>query len=266
MLIVAPASALVSNQGVRCRRSRFFGLPFLVLLNVGCGRLGFSANSDADVVIVDATIDVGLVAHYPMDDDPAASRRFTGIPQSASIGCTTCPTKALGRVGEGSYLYNTGGGRVVLPDSSWIGVDSYSVAVWLASSDPSADMTALAKPISIESRFNDWALGQRSRGHYIEGTEGGVDVYAQENFVVQADEWHHFVTTSDGQTRILYRDGVAVASKTGTFETSNEPTGIGADIDIDVEVNPYAGRMDDLRIYNITLSASDVQKLYARFQ
>ena len=75
--------------------------------------------------------------------------------------------------------------------------------------------------------------------------------------------WIHVAATWDGSTMRLYKDGVPVGSKAknGILDTNgdvevaigNQPTGAGN--------KPFDGLIDDLRIYNVALSQSEIQEL-----
>ncbi|HEX3695547.1 MAG TPA: LamG-like jellyroll fold domain-containing protein, partial [Polyangia bacterium] len=74
--------------------------------------------------------------------------------------------------------------------------------------------------------------------------------------------WHHVVYTykSTGTVNTLYVDGVSVSTST-TAPNSATPT--AAEIGGFNGSNLYTGSIDDLRIYNVTLTATQVANLYA---
>jgi hypothetical protein len=65
-------------------------------------------------------------------------------------------------------------------------------------------------------------------------------------------------TTYDGTTLRLYVNGVQVGSKaqTGTLATSSNPLTIGGD---PIYGQHFAGRIDEVRVYNSALSAAQIQ-------
>lgn len=76
------------------------------------------------------------------------------------------------------------------------------------------------------------------------------------------NQWHHIVLTRDGSDKVdLYVDGGSAqrlfsnAAQSGTYTVSNLSTNGDTSQD-------FTGSIDDIRIYNRALSASDVQKLY----
>ena len=69
--------------------------------------------------------------------------------------------------------------------------------------------------------------------------------------------WAHLAATYDGATMRFYVNGVQVASRaqTGAIATSTNPLQIGGD---SIFGQYFAGRIDEVRIYNRALSASEV--------
>ena len=74
------------------------------------------------------------------------------------------------------------------------------------------------------------------------------------------NQWHHVAATYDGSVMKVYVDGVLEGSKTASGAIS---TGI-ADVLIGSRDNRfyYTGSLDDIRIYDRTLSESAIQQIY----
>jgi len=74
--------------------------------------------------------------------------------------------------------------------------------------------------------------------------------------------WKHVVMVHDGQTNKIYMDGSMVAEKAvvGSLNSTSRPFGIGYNpIDQD---NYMKGTLDEVRLYNYALNATEVQALY----
>ena len=84
---------------------------------------------------------------------------------------------------------------------------------------------------------------------------------------VVVNQWQHLSLVWDGTTLVLYKDGVSVGSVTGTFTglwngdiVAKRKTSIGAN---GMDDNFYFdGGIDDVRVYNRALSASEIAQLY----
>ena len=70
--------------------------------------------------------------------------------------------------------------------------------------------------------------------------------------------WTHLATTYDGATVRLFVNGTQVSSvaKTGAIATSANPLEIGGDA---IHGQYFAGRIDEVRVYNTALSATEIQ-------
>lgn len=86
--------------------------------------------------------------------------------------------------------------------------------------------------------------------------------------LARAGEWHHAALTYDGTTLRLYQDGVqvATASYSGVIDYGTNPTAtawcVGGNNLVTAE--QMAGELADVRIYNVTQSASWVARVYKR--
>ncbi len=76
------------------------------------------------------------------------------------------------------------------------------------------------------------------------------------------NKWHHIVVQSDGQSTEMYIDGIFEGSINETMYTgngaSNNKLYIGK---TNLDLDPYTGLINDLRIYNRTLRQSDIDSL-----
>ncbi|AZZ94548.1 LamG domain-containing protein [Hahella sp. KA22] len=77
-----------------------------------------------------------------------------------------------------------------------------------------------------------------------------------------ANAWRHVVITYESGAQRVYVDGVVRGSSsyTGTLLTNSDPLQIGQDQGYSVRY--FSGRIDEVQIYNKTLSATDVGDLY----
>jgi hypothetical protein len=86
---------------------------------------------------------------------------------------------------------------------------------------------------------------------------GGTDVGVSGTSVLPLNTWTFLVGTYDGATMKLYVNGTLVGSKakTGTITTTADPLRIGGDWSGEM----FTGIIDNVRIYNRALIASDIQ-------
>jgi hypothetical protein len=75
--------------------------------------------------------------------------------------------------------------------------------------------------------------------------------------------WHLITGTYDGTTMKLYVDGVVVASAaaTGSIAVTSDPLDVGNKNGSTVGSDTFSGNLDDVRIYDRAISASEIATL-----
>lgn len=136
-----------------------------------------------------------------------------------------------------------------------------SIEAWINSTRPGGVVAAMGGPtdgytLYLEQGKPHFAVRRASKLTTASGTKRIVG------------EWHHLagVLTKDGELR-LYVDGERVATQTGSKPLDKYPAQ-GLDIGIDggtsvgdyKEPFPFAGMIDEVRVYYSALTAEDVQK------
>ena len=127
-------------------------------------------------------------------------------------------------------------------------------------------LEAWVYPTTVNSAWRD-VIYKGNDNYYLEGTSSnasrpamggtfGADLYGTS--ALTANTWAHLAATYDGATMRLYVNGVQVASRaqTGAIATSTNPLQIGGD---SLYGQYFAGRIDEVRIYNRALSAAEIQ-------
>jgi chitodextrinase len=127
-------------------------------------------------------------------------------------------------------------------------------------------LEAWVYPTTVNSAWRD-VIYKGNDNYYLEGTSSnanrpamggtfGADLYGTS--ALTANTWAHLAATYDGATMRLYVNGVQVASRaqTGAIATSTNPLQIGGD---SIYGQYFAGRIDEVRVYNRALSAAEIQ-------
>jgi len=81
--------------------------------------------------------------------------------------------------------------------------------------------------------------------------------------IITEGQWHHIGFVWDGSYRFLYVDGIEVAKDAAAqtpLKSSDGGLYIGADKTLD-EGTFFSGLIDDVRIYNVALSAEKIAAL-----
>ena len=98
-------------------------------------------------------------------------------------------------------------------------------------------------------------------------TSSGADQFLTSPLAYSDGQWHYAVVTNDGSTLTLYIDGVAVTSKSvagsSPENTGTKPVRIGANSRVTPPGNFFTGEVDEVRIWNNALTASEVANAFA---
>lgn len=92
----------------------------------------------------------------------------------------------------------------------------------------------------------------------------GTSYTADSSVAVNDGKWHHLVATYDGTTMRIYVDGVQTGSSTdfsGNLPSVAGDLHIGADYE-STPGNFFNGSLDDVRVYDRVLSATEIKQLY----
>lgn len=197
-----------------------------------------------------------LVAHYPLQEDSGSTAYdVAGSNNGTNSGATV---GANGVLGGNAYSFNSSNGDYInCPDLS-LG-SKFTVSYWT-----NADTINSSRDVCVGGYDTDTGSWQ-----FILGFESGVFKYGQNDGSASPERtfgspttgtWYHVVASGDGSTTRLYVDGVEMASGSvsGFNSTPFEPH-IGS---WDSSGNYFDGRIADVRIYDHTLSSSEVQYLY----
>jgi len=196
----------------------------------------------------------GLVAAY--DFDAGSGTTLADASGNGNTGTISGATWATaGKFGK-ALSFNGANAVVNVPSSVALEVTTgVTLEAWVYPTSFNADyQSIIAKP--IDSTFNgiSYVLQGASRPTSVPSFATSV---SPGNLLGAAplplNTWSHLAGTYDGVTARLYINGVQVNSQaqSGSIATSPEMLRIGLS---------WAGMIDELRIYNRALSASDVQR------
>ena len=266
---------------LRTGKTTSFSLAFasVGLLALGISvLLSFSFASAATVTLASQHVfgpTNGLIGYWSMNgpdwSDKVHDRSVTGN-NAYFIGGATSSAKVMGKLGQGlfldgvnDYLFTTHN----YGDATTL--TTLSLALWFKTSTPSGH-----KLIGLESTQTGVASAEYDRDLYI-GTDGklyfriydGASKYASSSGTYADGKWHHVVATVSGNntTIKLYVDGILKdAASIGTIApyASASYWRIGAYTLLGAMNGSdgyFLGTLDDIRIYNRALSATEVRQL-----
>lgn len=233
------------------------------------------------------TLDTSIIAYYHFDEESwegtsGEVKDVKGIHNgTAQLGINS--TESLfyrGATFNGSYAEGDGGtegARIVLPvnpNSMVINDANYTIALWYKVNDVADRGILYNERARIDMIGNElgW-LGLEYNNGAITGYDlndtGGGEAGSTLSYSGVGDElWHHVVMTKNSYNQsVLYVDGVSRDSEVNSASNfsytgySRQEVGSGV-VTLAGTVYNLNGSIDELILYNKTLSASEVQDLY----
>ena len=226
------------------------------------------APTSGATIFVNETVNDGLIAHWKFDAVGAATARdFIGtahgtLQNGASLSGAPLPPMTVANAG--SLALDGVNDQVAISDTAALDLaTSFSVAAWVKR----GSIDTYDAIYDSGEQANTWwvfiadgSTGKDNQPGF--GERGLAEVYATQ--ALTDTNWHHlaFVKNGDGSNNLtFYVDGQA--SGTASVGTVTTPAGdkhIGVLHD-GVFAAPFGGNLDDVRVYNRALSATEVQRL-----
>lgn len=166
---------------------------------------------------------------------------------------------------SGAYNY------VSLPVTAINNISSGTICAWVNLSD-NTKCTILIKQHNGVNTMCSFSIGN-SANHESSNVVGALyfsatneSNLAQSIGTIPIGSWHHVAVTFTTSSAILYIDGVQDSVTSGDFsipdDTSATNITIGDWLVNDTSSLPTNGLVDDLRVYNVSLSSGDIANLY----
>jgi hypothetical protein len=147
--------------------------------------------------------------------------------------------------------------------SAILDVDYVTISAWInASSWDSGSFNYIVSKETVASPYHGYEL-RNSFGSIQFVVAIGVTEYLLNSTLPTTGVWHHLAGTYDGETMLLYVDGAQVNSNTSPSGVMRKASGQSLYIG-EGQAYPnrrFVGQIDDVRIYNRALSASEIQSL-----
>lgn len=200
-----------------------------------------------------APIAGGLVAAYAFAEGSGTmTADRSGNNNSGTLSNTVWTTQ--GKFGS-ALIFNGTNAKVTIPDAAWLHLTKgMTLEAWVY---PATMATSWADVIMKQG--DDYYLAGSSQSTGGVPATGGTyttPLYAASSLPPNA--WSHLAATYDGTMMRLYVNGIQAGSRanTNTMSNSNGPLSIGGDALFGQYFN---GRIDEVRVYNRALSASEIQ-------
>lgn len=199
----------------------------------------------------------GLIAHYAFDGNVADSSGV-GAPTGVVVGALPDADRC-GRSAS-AYRFN-GSASIAFPTNPRlpVGAAPRTVALWWKTSVTTDGFRTAA----------NWGMPVTGQRFQISSFGRVVQVaFATYGFngsrFTSDGAWHSIVATYDGATTRLYVDGGADGSEMRTLDTVNQTLIVGRAVTGNPTDEFFIGTIDDVRIYDRDLSASEVALVASR--
>ncbi|MFT3692958.1 MAG: LamG domain-containing protein [Kofleriaceae bacterium] len=215
-----------------------------------------------------------LIAYYEMETiDSKTAADSSGHHHTAT--CTSCPTVKAGHKGMGFDFDGTT--RFDVPDDgSFDSSTAFTIAIWVKWTMPSYMGQQYSCPVGKVFQngiYNSYELcSDKTAGKWLYDTtqvDGNGNPQFDSMYAPIAgpknNDWHHAAMVWDGSVKTLYIDGMDVMRdmpRTPVFDATG-PLTFGADTDGGLQSSPFTGTADELRIYDVVLSPSEIAALAA---
>ncbi len=219
---------------------------------------------------ISTIFETGLVGYWPMDEGSggtaydASGNNNVGTITIGASGTQTTVAQAWAnatpsRVGIGLNFDGT-------DDYAWIAdasanhlTSSFTFSAWINPSAYSSENIIFNKENTYE-----WAIDTTQNVRWaINNTTPGWN-WISTGLSAPTSQWNYFVITYDGNSVLTYKNGVLGNTYSGA-SGSLVPNGNELLIGARGNTSPasfFIGKIDDVRIYNRALSATEIQNLY----
>ena len=198
----------------------------------------------------------GLVGNWTFDGPDINNRTNQAYDRSSSYATGTMvnmatSTRAVPGI-SGQALKFDGVDDRVQTSKTFTIPNAFTVSFWTKNNSPNVDN--YFTPFSWG--YYTWFVNIGSVLYFtVDGT--GLDgAYAP---CINDTEWHYIVGVNASNVQTLYCDGVSVATGGATLAANTDVFTIGSQVDT---TWPYNGLIDEVRVYNRALTASEVLQLY----
>jgi hypothetical protein len=217
----------------------------------------FGAQTAHASVIQMTPNNIGLVGYWSFNEGTSTiAHDFSGNGNNGTLSGSTLPTWVSGKLGSGLQFTSANSDRVSLGTAGIPGGNSnYTIAAWIKTSSMGT--------------YGIVGWGQWNTGNAVNAlrlNSNGIYNYWWSNDLFCSittlgdNEWHYILAEFNGTTRSIYVDG--------TFCNSDTPGSSHNAVVTDVNIGRtntteyFPGSIDEVRIYNRALSATEVAALY----
>ncbi len=203
------------------------------------------------------SLDQGLVANYPFDDNAndASGNHNDGVVYGATL-----TTNIFGAANT-AYAFNGDQEYILAADSPSLEITNrLTVCTWINFGAGGTDNPRIISKTLVNGfELFTWGASNQRQIGFLTYADATILTSVQ---YINAGDWAYITATFDGTNKNLYVNGILDASVAAScvFTNSGQLT-IGQNANNGQD--NYVGLIDNVRIYNRALSPSEVSRLYA---
>ncbi len=197
----------------------------------------------------------GLVAYYPFNGNAndMSGNNYHGVVHGATL------TSNRGGYPNSAYHFNGSSDYIEIPGSNQLHCTSgHTLAAWVRFTVSSGLRVVVGKHISGYGNGYYLMLRPAPTVEYYINSEPGLQSSGNYN----DGNWHFLTGVFDGTEMKLYIDGQLKTSQARTYSTTNDSTLLIGKHHSGVANDFFDGDIDDIRLYSIPLSATEILQLY----
>lgn len=204
----------------------------------------------------------GLVGYWGFDADCVQSSTLTAdLSGNGNNGTITAAAPAAGQVGQ-SLQFNGSTSLISVPSSTKYDSTTGAWSAWINTTQSGSGLAVIMQRAPANSATGIVVLLNKSTGKVTQWGPGSLLTSLVSTSALNDGNWHFLTLVFDGTNpAILYTDGKRQASGSpGAWSFPALPVRFG--LQTDGSWVPYAGSIDDPRIYNRALDPWEIITLY----
>ena len=216
--------------------------------------------------VLPSNLQTGLVGYWPFNGN---ANDTSGNGNNGTVNGATLTTDRFGNANS-AYFFN--GNYITIPHSNSFDFNDFSVSTWISTSQ--STVGAVIKQLNYSNAANErFSIGVNnplSTAHFAVKYNNSSCIagvgwqYNSSTQFLFNNQYHHLVGTVSGNTTKLYIDGVLVNTVVLPYDQSS--ICFGGDIQIGRDWSSFfhyfLGNIDDIAIYNRTLSSEEISQLF----
>ena len=225
---------------------------------------GENAATKTDFMVVVPTD--GLVAYYPLDGD---TQDQSGNEYHATNNNVEFGADIAGNAGQAANFAQSGAFLEVNSNEGLnFGTNDFSISLWIRPDSSQTQMVFQKGGLNSGDDPQYWLRLNDASGDITFLTGDGMPpsvLTSSDTSTITNNRWRHLVVQRLGQRLEIYLDNTLVSAVEDEAQkvSSSQSLKFGLQVLSFENINQYYGAMDEIRIYNETLSLEEIDILYS---